>query len=304
MKTLLIIYLLALSILGNAQELKRITKSKMAFGEIYYVLKSNKSIKQGQYLKYYEAMHKEDKAVEAFGSYYNNKRTSAWIFCNPDLASNPLISIGEYKDDKKNGSWMFFYVPELEKNIIINNSENTKHTKVELPTKDNEQFSITLDTIGLRIAATGLYVDNKKVGVWNYYYKNGMLACKYDFSSRIMTQNNGLVNYEQLLGIERFKELFGKSAYEMRVIEHPFFSENSSVVFELTTFHDNLEVKLIISNGSETFAKAMEEILVNMPLDWISYDPRLEENKIKIQINYIVQGNIGKIMLDSIKPFK
>lgn len=304
MKTALFFYLVTLSVLVNAQELKRITKSNHQFGEIYYVLKSDRSIRHGQYLKYFESMNVYDKAIESFGSYNNNKRTGTWIFCDAESTSNPLISYGEYKDDKKNGSWVFFYEPESKINNLINLSVQNKHTKVILPTKDNEQFKITLDTTGLKTAATGEYTDDKKSGIWSYYYKNGSLACKYDFSTNSMTQNNGLESYDQLGGIERFKVLFHKSAFEKRINDQPFFYENSNVVFELATFHDTLEIKMINSNGSVFFPKTMKSIITKMPLDWINYDPRLEDNKIEIQLNYIVQDKIGTITLDSIKPLK
>lgn len=294
MKIAVLFYLLTLSLLVNAQELKRITKSNMHFGEIYYVLKNSGSIRQGQYLKYFESMNMYDKAIESFGSYDNNKRAGTWIFCDAESTSNFLISYGEFKDDKKNGFWVFFYEPEL-----VN-----KHTSVILPTKENEQFNVTLDTTGLRTAATGEYINDKKIGIWTYYFKNGSLAYKYDFSSNSIIQNNGLENYDQLGGIERFKALFHKSAFEKRIKSQPFFSENSSVAFELTTSHDSVDVKILNSTGSAFFPKTMKNIIVKMPSDWINYDPRLEENKIKIYINYIVQDNIGTIFLDSIKPFK
>lgn len=304
MKKLLFLFLATASVLVNAQELKRVTKSNMHFGEIYYVLKSNRSIKQGQYLKYFESMNMYDKAIESFGIYDKNQQTGTWIFCDAESATNALISIGEYKDDKKDGSWVFFYEPESENEDYINYSGSNKQTNVTLPTKDNEQFNITLDTTGLRKAATGEYIDNKKSGIWSYFYKNGSLACKYDFSTNTMILNNGLESYDQLGGIVRFIVLFHKSGFEKRIKMQPFFSQNSSVVFELITLNDSLEIKRINSIGSPGFAKTIEDILIKMPLDWISYDPRLEENNIKVQINYTVQGNIGTVTLDSIKPLK
>lgn len=304
MKAIVSFYLLTMSILLNAQELKRITKSNMHFGEVYHVLKSDKNIKQGQYLKYFESMNRFDKAIESFGIYDNNKKSGTWIFCDAESLTNPLISFGEYNADKKNNSWVFFYIPESDNSNYGNLLGAHKHTKVILPTKRNEQINITIDTIGLRTAATGNYVDDQKSGIWSYYYKNGLLACKYDFSTNTMTLNNGLENYDQLGGIERFKILFHKSAFEMKINDQPFFFENSNAVFELTTNHESLKIKLINSTGIESFAKTMENIIANMPLDWINYDPRLEDNKIKIVLNYIVQDDIGNLKLESIEPLK
>jgi antitoxin component YwqK of YwqJK toxin-antitoxin module len=304
MKIQLFLLLLATSALVNAQELKRVTKSTNQFGEIYYVLKNDKKIKQGQYLKYFESMNLHDKAIESYGSYDNNKKTGAWIFCDAEDMSNPLIAIGEFMNDNKVGRWVYFYKPISDNDSIIDFTGNNKHTKVLLPTRENEKFNITLDTTGIGTAATGDYIDNKKTGIWSYYYKNGSVACKYNFSEKALIYNNGLISYDQLGGIERFKALFHKSTFEKRINDQPFFVQNSNVVFELTTYHDSINIKRIDSYGSIPFAKTMENILTRMPLDWINFDPRLEENKIKVQINYVVDGNIGTVTLDSIKPIK
>jgi hypothetical protein len=303
MKTQFFLLLSAVSLLVNAQDIKRVNKINLEFGEIFYVLKKDKNIRQGQYLKYFESMNRNDKAIESYGSYDNNRRTGAWIFCDAEDISNPLISIGEYMNDKKEGRWLYFYTPVSDENII-DLTGRSKHTKVLLPTKENEKFNITLDTTGISTAAAGDYIDNKKTGIWTYYYKDGSVACRYDFSVNTMTYNNGLMSYDQLGGIERFKALFHKSTFEKKINDQPFFVLNSKVVFELTTYHDSINIKRIDSNGSIPFAKTMENILRSMPRDWINFDPRLEENKLKVQLNYVVNDRVGTVTLDSIKPLK
>ena len=117
-----------------------------------------------------------------------------------------------------------------------------------------------------------------------------------------MINNNGLKNFDQLGSLERFKSLFHKSVFEKKINNQPFFVQNSNVTFELTTFHDSISIQKINSFGSVPFAKTMEDILYKMSLDWINYDPRVEQNKIKIQINYVVNGNTGTVTIDTIKP--
>ncbi len=301
MKTIALIFLFVASVTANAQGLKKVTRANNHFGEVYFVLKGKSNIKQGQYLRYFESMNMYDKSIEAFGNYDNNKKTGAWIFCDAEDNTNPLMAIGEFSNDKKVKRWVYFYSPESDNENVIDLSGGKKHTKVILP-KGNEQLTITLDTNGIRTAAVGDYDDGKKVGEWSYYYKNGSLACRYDFSNNIMTYNNGLTTYDQLWGLQRFKSLFHKQAFEKRINNHPFFVQNSNVTFEITTIHDSINILRISSYGSVPFAKTMEGIINKMPLDWINYDPRLEQNKIKVQINYVVNGNIGTMILDSINP--
>jgi hypothetical protein len=301
MRTTILLCLLSFSTIVKAQELKKITKANNHFGEVYYVLKSDKNIRHGQYLKYFESMNMYDKSIEVYGNYDNNKKTGAWIYCDAENVANPLLAIGEFKDNKKVGKWVYFYIPDSESDNIINLFGGKKHTTVTLP-KGNDLINVSLDTIGIRTAAIGECIDNKKVGVWNYYFKNGSLACKYDFTYNTMIYNNGLKSFDQLGSLERFKSLFHKSVFEKRINNQPFFVQNSNVIFELTTIHDSISIQKISSIGSTPFAKTMEDILYKMSADWINYDPRAEQNKIKIQINYIVDGKIGTVTIDSIKP--
>jgi len=301
MRTKIIICLLAFSTIVEAQELKKITKANNHFGEVYYVLKSDKNIRSGQYLKYFESMNMSDKSIEVYGNYDNNKKTGAWIFCDAENMANPLLSIGEFKNDKKVGKWVYFYIPDSESNNIINLFGGKKHTTVTLP-KGNDPIIVSLDTFGIRTAAIGEYNDNKKVGVWSYYFKNNNLACKYDFTNNTMIYENGLKSYDQLGSIDRFKSLFHKSVFVKRINNQPFFVQNSNVTFEIATYHDSISIQKINSVGSVPFAKTMEDILYEMSPDWINYDPRVEQNKIKIQINYIVEGNIGTVNVDTIQP--
>lgn len=278
MRAILILYFAFITCIINAQELKRITKSNNEFGEIYYVLKNDRSVKHGEYLRYFESMNIYDKAIDAYGNYDKNKKTGTWFFCDAENPMNPLISIGEFENNDKVGQWEFFYTPFTGNQNFISLIGNTKMTKVILPTKDKEEFGISIDTIGTKIAARGKYSNNKKTGVWDYYSRTGLLVCKYDFSSNKIIYN-GLSNYEILGSIERFKALFHQSAIEKRETNRPFFTENSSVVLEISTDSDSLSINRLNYLGSLSFANTMEDIIKKMSLDWINFDPRLEQKQ-------------------------
>jgi len=304
MRTTIFIYLMTIVLLANAQDVTRVSKSSLHWGEIYYVLKTDKSAKHGQYLKYFESMNAHDKAIESYGSYENNKRSGAWMFCDPEALTNPLISIGEYKEDEKTGTWIYFYGPGRYIKDFSNLVNSRKQTQVELPSKGNEHINVTLDTTGVKTAVMGNYSGNKKIGIWSYYYPNGILACQYDFTKDSMIRNNGLTSYEQLGGIERFAALFHKALFEKAMKNRPFYVVNSDVSFEIITNHDSVDIIKTGSNGSIAFTNAIETVLHKMSSDWINYDPRFEKNKIKIKINYVVSGNKGEVSLDTFEPTK
>ena len=307
MKYLILGIFIILELNANCQELKRITKAYKAFGEIYYVLKDNKDVKQGQYLKYYKSIDLHNtidlynKTVESFGSYESNKKSGVWIFCNVSHPLNPLISLGEYKNDKKSGQWIYFYGPELKDSSYITSLiKNKKYTKVVLPTKNTEEIQVSLDTTGTKVASTGSYSLGTKIGIWNYYSRSGELVCKFDFSNNRLLYSNRSSISDQLGGIKRLGELLFQSAREQKT--DPFFYKDFKVSFEVSTHHDSLSILRINSVGSESFAKLLDEIIHTMSLDWINYDPLLEDNRIRIYINYVIDGNIGKANIDSIVP--
>jgi antitoxin component YwqK of YwqJK toxin-antitoxin module len=300
MRTFILLNVLAISTLLHAQELKKITKANNKLGEIYYVLKDNKSIKHGQYLKYHESMDLYNKAIESYGAYDHNKKTGVWLYCNVNHRMNPLIAIGEYKDDKKDGQWIYFYSPVLKDTSAFSILGYKKLTKVILPTKGNEQFQVTLDTAGTKIASIGNFSNNIKTGIWNYYSQNGSLVYKFDFSNHQLIFTNGSKSSDQLGGINRFKELVHQSFTEYP--KDPFFYRNSKVTLEITTYNDSLTIARVNTIGCEGFAKTMENIIQRMSLEWINYDPILEQNKIRIYINYVVNDNIGTAMIDSVIP--
>jgi antitoxin component YwqK of YwqJK toxin-antitoxin module len=307
MKSLVLFYFLLFSVLANCQELKRISTEYNSYGEVYYVLKNNKEIKQGQYLKYFKSIDLHNKidlhakTIESYGNYESNKKSGAWIFCNIHHPLNPLISIGEYKDDMKNGQWVYFYSPALkDSNYIASLIRNQKFTSVEIPTKSTDEIKVSLDTTGVKVASIGNYSFGTKTGVWEYYSPKGQLVCKYDYSKNSLLYSNSLNISGELGGIDRFKELIFQAAHEQNV--NPFFFKDSKVSIEVSTYRDSINITRLNNIGSESFAKLMVDVIHNVSLDWIDYDPTLEENKIRIYVNYVVEDNKGTAKIDSIVP--
>ena len=290
-----------LTINAYSQELKKIVKSTLYDGEVYFVRANNKEIKQGQYLKYFESVSLNDKAIGSFGEFDNNKKTGVWIFCDGRHPSNPLIAMGEYSDDKKNGKWIFFYTPLLKSNDSdkFQILDYGKLTKVHLPDKNEQKFQISLDTTGSKVASTGNYLENKKVGIWNYYKPDGSLVIKYDYSSNRLIYVKEPFGVEELKGIERFKWLFLPLAVDK--LERQPINRNSTVTLEVSTFQDSLSTRRLSNSGAAAYAKIIENVISNMPTDWMNYDPRLEQNKIRIYVNDIVEGDHRKITIDTIR---
>jgi len=155
MKYLFTLLILAASILAFGQDvtLKRVKKKSVVDGitikEKYYVLKSDNSIKHGEY-KRYNIIN----TLEESGFYNMGVKDSTW---KTYIVGKYVGSIGSYKNGKKNGEWKYF-------------------TNVGTIDPDYDRKSPT------RLVKSGYYVNDSMVGVWSYYMK-GVLEQQYDHTN-------------------------------------------------------------------------------------------------------------------------
>lgn len=92
--------------LGFSQKLKKIKNEVIENGttyqEIYYVLKSDKTTKHGEYIK-----RTEKKRIIEKGYYKNGLKDSLWTYYNKRNTSQ-ILSQGSYKMGTKQGVWDFY----------------------------------------------------------------------------------------------------------------------------------------------------------------------------------------------------
>jgi hypothetical protein len=100
MTRLLIIMTVILPITAKTQELKKVKNQTLYDYEEYYVLKEDKKIKQGQYIKL--TQFKKDTLVS--GKYEVNTKNGNWRYFERGI----LIAQGTYNSDKKTGLWEYF----------------------------------------------------------------------------------------------------------------------------------------------------------------------------------------------------
>ena len=124
MRNIITILTVIIPFLLIGQETKEIVvkfpKSKQV-REQYYVLKTNKNIKQGEYIRFYKSsmQNKEKKFVHSKGNFENGKKNGMWeYFNNPSYGIQGLISKREYYlIGVKTGVWETYHY-EKEGNVI------------------------------------------------------------------------------------------------------------------------------------------------------------------------------------------
>ncbi|MEI6576712.1 MAG: hypothetical protein WCO63_11090 [Bacteroidota bacterium] len=157
-----------------SQETKFVLKVHQDFKEEYYVLKSDKKIKHGTYVKYKHMLFGVQ-LIES-GLYKNGLKTGLWEFYNQARAVNTMNSIRErvlYKNGKKNGIFTSYYLDTI---------PDLKHSQVYEGKRRTDSVSVELAPESLKLKLAGIYKDDQRIGEWSALNENAELFQKFDFS--------------------------------------------------------------------------------------------------------------------------
>lgn len=167
-----------LDLLG--QETKFVSRSAESGGiEEYYVLKENKKVKHGTYVRYLPPFGTRDYVILESGSYINGEKDGVWeyYYSNGFQKSswNKLREKGAYVNGKKNGVWTSFYM-DTTTNVLNKKRFGNKKRM------DSVNLFIGHETNKLKQAGT--YLNDKKVGEWVSYDYFNRLVQKYNFNEK------------------------------------------------------------------------------------------------------------------------
>ncbi len=134
-KAVILLFALFIPCLGFSQQTKKVTKEeKYKPKEVYYVLKSDTSVKQGSY-KVYDYYNKN---LILEGYYKNNLKDSTWTTYK---RNKKIVSTGTYQEDQRNGEWSYYnHQGELEQIynftkkelVFIKNRENYLNNEIKV----------------------------------------------------------------------------------------------------------------------------------------------------------------------------
>ena len=255
---ILLILLTAVNSFGQETKRKKVHKGK--YIEEYYVLKENKEVRHGQYVRYTKDVLDRKLPLE-IGFYEDDEKVGEWYSLYPNGA---LKEFGNYEDSKKNGIWIEYYAPGTCGESFTSLFEIHQDIKVD------ENGAITVVKKEVLISAMGEYKRNKEIGVWNYYTRSGDLLHIFDKTSDslLFSSVHDSVNRKcpYLGGFERFYRLF--------VEKEEVFENNTSlletiVVLRLEVIDNILNVIRISSFGDENFAQKIEKNIKLLPDDWM-----------------------------------
>ena len=263
MKRILIISTLLgliISINSHGQETKKKRVQKENFIEEYYILKDNKNIKHGQYVKFKKYILDQRIPIE-FGFFENDKRVGEWYFF---YSTGSLESFGKYHADEKQGLWKEYY-KHVNKNESITSLLNG-HSDVVV----DENGSISIEQNDSLMSAMGIYDSGKKMGTWNYYDGNGTLIHVFNHSTDKMIFSSVSDSTNQkcpfLGGIDRFYSLYFKNK---ETIEFNNELSDIKLILKLEFKEGGLIVEKVGSTGTEKTDLELEHLIQAFPNDWI-----------------------------------
>lgn len=281
------IFILLISVNSYSQETKRKTVQKERYVEEYDVLKEDKKVKHGQYVKFEKYILDRKIPIE-FGFFDNGKRVGEWYFF---YLNGDLKSYGNYHNGLKHGLWKEYYKP-------VNKEESlSAFLNGQSDVRIDENGSLTVEKNDKLISAIGVYESNKKLGSWNYYGNKSNLIHKYDHSldklliSSVSDSTN--LKCPFLGGIDRFFEYYFEREEALDYKDYPLYLK---VVLKIGTINEKLTIERISSIGDETAALELEQLIRSFPNDWIgSYiekpiiltiERKLDSNKLLINATF------------------
>jgi antitoxin component YwqK of YwqJK toxin-antitoxin module len=167
-----IIYFFFIAATAYGQETKFVEKTEGQFGEEYYVLKSDKKVRHGTYVKYHRSIL-GTVALEESGAYEMGARHGEWtFFVRNSFKGYSISSKGNYFHGEKNGLWTYYHIDSIPRNAKVSIFDNPRR-------KDSVQLDVLTPA---NIRMVGLFVSGKRVGQWTTLDRDGVIIQRYNFT--------------------------------------------------------------------------------------------------------------------------
>lgn len=182
-----ILLLAAMTSVSLGQKTKFVSRGAEGGGiEEYYVLKENRKVKHGTYVRYLPPFGTRDYVLMEVGSYSNGEKQGVWeyYYSNGFQKSswNKLKEKGTYVNGKKNGLWTSYF-----RDTVVNISKVRSFG--DKRGIDSVNLSIEYGTS--KVKQAGRYLNDQRVGEWVAFDFSNRLVQKYDFETgRLLYENS------------------------------------------------------------------------------------------------------------------
>lgn len=180
--TILILIVTCLVLFG--QETKFVQREGQGFIEEYNVLKTDKNIKHGTYVKYRQSFGQY--VIIESGSYLNGEKNGQWeTFYNESSRKtwNNIKEKGNYANGKKNGLWTYYYLDTTANKTNVEKSGTTRQSK---------SVSVSIDQNNEKLRQAGIFLNDKRVAEWISFDNEGKVFQRYNFSKSLLIYERSL----------------------------------------------------------------------------------------------------------------
>jgi len=220
-------------------------KTPNGYFEEFYVLKDDKNIKHGAYVKYRYSFGTI--LVSESGNYEKGQKHGEWqYFHDSRKFRNSLKERGTYFTGLKNGLWTSFHLDST-----TNNTTTAKYGK----NKSTDSIAVNIGQKALKINQTGLFIKNKRIGEWVTYDYNGKILQKYNTTTSQLLYDSSIKDSSQLNLNRKALFLGGKNALTEYVQENistflPDLSSRPTILLVSIIIDKNGKVADVIINES------------------------------------------------------
>jgi antitoxin component YwqK of YwqJK toxin-antitoxin module len=293
MKYLVLFLLSSIEIsVSSGQETKFVSRGAENGGiEEYSVLKENKKVKHGTYVRYLPPFGTRGYVVLESGSYLNGEKQGVWEYYYSNgfqkLSWNKLREKGAYVNGKKNGVWSLYYL-DTTTNISSAQSYGNKNKA--------DSVNLSIEHKANKLKQAGMYLNDKRIGEWVSFDYHNNLTQKYNFKkerllfeSSIEDSSNYNLNRKPLF-IGGLNCLTGFLYYNYKSTDVLIEKDSTYVTigFTINTNGVTQEHRIIKTSHSKYLEKEILRLISSTDSNWL---PALA-NKQKVNYEYKIRMDI------------
>ncbi len=285
------------------QETKFIVKRNSEYTEEYYVLKDNKKIKHGTYVKYKKpgisistysiSFGPSQLHIIANGNYENGLKSGLWEYYhdykNGHFLTNSIKVRGNYLNGMKQGVWTSYYLDSIPE--VVQGKESGTQNR-------SNSLNINITHNATNLQTVGEYLNDKRIGEWVSFDYLGDEFQRYDFTREKLIKDKSLKDTVDLNKNRKALFLGGEPClsdfllYEIEfkhLIPKINFDSISIVVSFLINKEGNvLQPEILTSNAPKAFDSEVIRLVTLTNNNWLPSILNGERIDTKYKLRYFM----------------
>lgn len=241
--------------------------------EEFSVLKINKTVRHGSYVKYWPSTALSSFRILETGTYDQGLKEGEWRYFSQRRPWNKLVSKGQYHAGLATDLWLYYwYMP---------GDSNTPQKIAANPQLGKTGVTITLDDTTALVQAKGVYELGKRVGMWTFFDRNSTVIQKHTYSTGKLLFNRSeaetqpsiealSLNHPLLYagGKAKLVETMDESIDQIALLNLGKIGD-VECIFSVDSTGTQVAVGLVTGVPATKYEKFIVDALAKMPGDWL-----------------------------------